>query len=452
MLLVDDHDADIGQRRDDRQPCAHDDVDVAGPDPSPFVCPLAVTQTGVDQRHAGIEVGAQPVDEWHRHRDLGDQDQRRSARLERRRDRLDVDGRLAAAGDAIEEERARRTGFDGVCDPPDGLRLLGRQVRGGRPATPQTRAPRRERSSRSFPCLGLDQTTSGETGDRRRAMPAGDLGAGRTVGCSCQLRERGDLAWPERAAARPAAVGEDARGIATLRCGAQPAFVARPGGCPEQRPVERDQPRIREGAQPAEKPGATVRCGKVARGPGTGRELVEQVQVDRVVDRRHPVGGEWCPLGHELEPLEQARGQHRPDDERRRREIVGRDPAREGERQRREQRPVGADPIDDRLDVGTGRGTTLGRAEDDAEGLPPPELDQDRLAILQVREARRDDVGVRAVAAGPGGVDRDLDVPLAGVGVCARRHRAPRARARARGSRRSRRGPAGPRAPRVPRR
>ena len=60
----------------------------------------------------------------------------------------------------------------------------------------------------------------------------------------------------------------------------------------------------------------------------------------------------------------------------------------------------------------------LGRAEDDAERLPPPELDQHGLAVLR---GPRGEAGTTYVygraAAGAGSVDRDLDEPRAGVGI-----------------------------------
>ena len=77
MLLVDDDQADIGQRRQHREPRPDDDIDVAVTDPSPFVGPLAIAETGVDQRDAGVEVGPDPIDQGQRQRDLRDQQQRR---------------------------------------------------------------------------------------------------------------------------------------------------------------------------------------------------------------------------------------------------------------------------------------------------------------------------------------------------------------------------------------
>ena len=58
----------------------------------------------------------------------------------------------------------------------------------------------------------------------------------------------------------------------------------------------------------------------------------------------------------------------------------------------------------------------LGRlGDDDPERLPPPELDEHRLAGLEIGERVRHEVGVRPVPAASGRVDRDLDgAPAAG--------------------------------------
>ena len=82
MLLVDDDQADVGQRREDREPRPDDDVDVARPDPPPLVGPLAVAEPGVDERDPDVEVRPQPVDERQRERDLRDEDEGRPAALE----------------------------------------------------------------------------------------------------------------------------------------------------------------------------------------------------------------------------------------------------------------------------------------------------------------------------------------------------------------------------------
>ena len=96
MLLVDDDQPDVGERRDDRQPRPDDDVDVAGPDPPPLVGPLALAEARVDERDPRVEVGPEPIDERQRQGDLRDEHEGRPAGLERRGDRLDVDRGLAS--------------------------------------------------------------------------------------------------------------------------------------------------------------------------------------------------------------------------------------------------------------------------------------------------------------------------------------------------------------------
>ena len=64
-------------------------------------------EPGMDERDAGVEVGPQPVDEREGQRDLRHEHERRPSGFERRGDRLDVDRGLAAAGHAVEQERAR---------------------------------------------------------------------------------------------------------------------------------------------------------------------------------------------------------------------------------------------------------------------------------------------------------------------------------------------------------
>ena len=208
-----------------------DDVDVAGPDPPPLVGPLAVAEPRVDERDAGVEVGPQPVDERQGEGDLGDEHERRPTGLERRRDGLDVDRRLAAAGHAVEQQRPR---VAGVRWPrrsrSTAVGLRRRQVRRRRPAAAQTRRPRRQRPARSLADLGLDQAAADEAGDGRASPCARrELGAGRpSARPRCrQLGERRDLARPERAAGRAAAAGERRAAAAALRCQPDPALVAR---------------------------------------------------------------------------------------------------------------------------------------------------------------------------------------------------------------------------------
>jgi hypothetical protein len=84
------------------------------------------------------------------------------------------------------------------------------------------------------------------------------------------------------------------------------------------------------------------------------------------------------------------------------------DPSGQTEGERRKERSIGPDAARDRL--GDDAGRRLARSEDDAERLPAPELDEHGLAVGEVRQLGRDEVAVGPVAAGAGGVDRDLDV------------------------------------------
>ena len=122
----------------DRQPRPDDDVDVARPDPPPLVGPLALAEARVDERDPGVEVRAQPVDQRHRQGDLGDQHERRPAGVERGRDRLDIDGGLAAAGHAVEQERARVARRDRRRTRSTASTWAGSQVGRRRPATAPT--------------------------------------------------------------------------------------------------------------------------------------------------------------------------------------------------------------------------------------------------------------------------------------------------------------------------
>ena len=91
VFLVDHDQADVAERREDRQPRPDDDVDLAGADAPPLVGTLTFAEPRMDERDARVEIRSEPVDQRERQCDLGDQQQRRAAQLERRGDRLDID-------------------------------------------------------------------------------------------------------------------------------------------------------------------------------------------------------------------------------------------------------------------------------------------------------------------------------------------------------------------------
>ena len=210
MLLVDDDDPDVGQRRADGQPRPDDDVDVAAPDAPPLVGPLAVAQPGVDERDPGVEVRPQPVDERQGEGDLRDEDEGRPARLQRGGDGLDVDGRLAAAGHAIEQQRPRVARRDGRRPRRRRPAACGSvRAAGGGPATATPGGSGGQRLARSLADLGLEQAAPDEAGDgapSRGAAPRSAAGQPSTSPpAGAELGQERDLARPERSTGRPLA-------------------------------------------------------------------------------------------------------------------------------------------------------------------------------------------------------------------------------------------------------
>ena len=188
-----------------------------------------------------------------------------------------------------------------------------------------------------------------------------------------------------------------------------PSFIARSGARAEQRPLEGNMSRRRERLQSAKRPSPAIGSREVTHRPRPLLELPEQVGID---DIEHGRGRSRLPhrgeLGHELQPFEQAGRKHRPDDEGRRRKIVPSDLPGERETQRRKQRAVSADAVDDRPRRDTGGRRRIG--EDDPEGLAAAELDEHRLADDEVGKRRRNHVG-ECRPTGARRIHRDLDEP-----------------------------------------
>ena len=177
VLLVDDDHADVGQRRDDRQPRPDDDVDVAGADPAPLVGALAVAETRMDAarrarrgpRAADRPAAARARSPARARAPAGrprapPRSPRRRSRSCRRRSR-----RRAGAG-AGRAPRSRR-GPARRPRPGPGSRSL---AAGRPPRRPAARAG--ERPARAFADLGLGQAAPDEPGDGRRSVAAGQVG------------------------------------------------------------------------------------------------------------------------------------------------------------------------------------------------------------------------------------------------------------------------------------
>ena len=73
MLLVDDDDAGVGDRREDRRPGADDGARVAPPDPVPRLGRAPLRQRRVEERRAAAELALELAGEHGRQRDLRDE-------------------------------------------------------------------------------------------------------------------------------------------------------------------------------------------------------------------------------------------------------------------------------------------------------------------------------------------------------------------------------------------
>ena len=192
----------------------------------------------MDERDLGIELDPQAVDQGQGERDLRDEDHGRAARLDRRHDRLDVDRRLAAARDPVEEQRRRVARRDRPQREADrfGLGLGEGRVRRARASPP-------DRATLQRPALGdrrghLHEAAPDEPSKRPVAVPVGELRRADRAAVRGQLGEEGDLARPETRAVGPA-TGRQGGGDRPARLGGgrQPVG-ARRGAGGRQRPVE----------------------------------------------------------------------------------------------------------------------------------------------------------------------------------------------------------------------
>src|SRR6202012_4382959 len=122
---------EVTHRGEDRRARTDADLRLAGPQSLPLVEAFAVGEGAVEDGEAVAEAGAEAGDGLRREADLGDQDDRPAAALQRRLDRRQVDLGLARAGDAVEELLAGRVGLaverrdQGVARGP----LLGQEAR-----------------------------------------------------------------------------------------------------------------------------------------------------------------------------------------------------------------------------------------------------------------------------------------------------------------------------------
>ena len=239
-------------------------------------------------------------------------------------------------------------------------------------------------------------------------MTSRDIGRGQLPGLGRgELRQHVQLARTQATAGRDATGRHGGRDRTPVRRQADPALEPGAGPGPDQRPFEAEPAVPGECPEAAQEARPPVRAGQVADGSLAALELRQQVDVSRI-DR---ASRSWIrpgrQLGDEFQSLQEPGREHRPEHECRRRKVVAGDPAGQRQRQLWQERTIGPHAVDDRL--GRHAWELGGLRHDDPERLAPPELDEDGLADHEVGQLRRDEVGVRPVAAPARRVDRDLD-------------------------------------------
>ncbi len=307
---------------------------------------------------SNVEVCPQPVDERHRHRDLGDEQQCRPAGVECRDDRLDVDRRLARPGHAVEQERARVAAGDRAPDALDGVRLgrgSGRSRAAGHRGVPPVGSRAAVAAARG-PLLQRDRAERARPPRRSRTGPPGLPPASSPDGFGRQRLEDRPLLRSERPARQRPASLEGLGGHATGL--GQPRPIVRIA-VRRRRPAASTRVRSR---RPRRAPagGATTPPDRLGL-PGLGPA---EVRISSCASRSASTGSA-TPTGlpgrsgrafcHQLQPLQEPGWKHRPDDEGRWREVVRCDLAGERQTERRQERTVSANAFDDRPRRDAGR-------------------------------------------------------------------------------------------------
>ena len=130
LLLVDDDEADVFQRREDGAAGPHHDVCAAVLYHLPLQQPLGVVQRRVLDGHPPPELALQPEDHLGRQADLRHQHEGAPPQCQTPLDELQKDQRLAAAGDTVEQRRVGRGILKAGQQGVEGCLLLCRQADG----------------------------------------------------------------------------------------------------------------------------------------------------------------------------------------------------------------------------------------------------------------------------------------------------------------------------------
>ena len=118
VLLVDDDQPEVGDRREDGGARADGDPRLAGAQAPPLVVALALAERGVQQRDGVAEARLEAPDGLRRERDLRHEHDHALAALQRRGGGAQVDLGLARAGHAVQQMRS--AALDRGDAPPPG--------------------------------------------------------------------------------------------------------------------------------------------------------------------------------------------------------------------------------------------------------------------------------------------------------------------------------------------
>ena len=128
MFLVHDEQAEFRNRREDGGARADDDVGAAFVDRRPVLAPFGIGDVAVEHADA-VEPRAEPRHRLRREGDLRHEDDPLPARLDAEAQRPQIDFRLAAAGDAVEQRHVEPAARERRLDPVERRLLLGRRDR-----------------------------------------------------------------------------------------------------------------------------------------------------------------------------------------------------------------------------------------------------------------------------------------------------------------------------------
>ena len=233
MLLVDDDQAEVGERREDGRARPDADAGLPGAEPPPFIEALALGEPGVEHRHTIAEPGRDPPDGLRGEADLGDEQDRRPAALEGRLDRGEIDLGLAGAGYTVKEPLAGTVAVERGHELPGNRRLTGgepwRRGAGADSLDPRD-TPHLAGAALDEPPLGEPAEHDRVRAGRSRSSPAATAPAPSRAASAARWRDPSRGPSPSRTAAAPAAVIVAIRSVAASLAAACDRSRPRAGG------------------------------------------------------------------------------------------------------------------------------------------------------------------------------------------------------------------------------